>query len=470
VSRPPLVFGTDGWRGVIAEDATFDTFRRLARAAATSYRAGRFGPGDHSRIVIGHDPRFLSEDFSRAAAEVFAEAGIGVALTDRPVPTPAVSAELRRRGLSGGVAVTASHNPARYNGFKLKASFGGSAPPALYDAVERDLDAPFSPARAPGKITVEDFETPYREALGGRVDLDAIRGAGFRVVADAMHGAAGNGLATIVGRGKTRIESFRAQRDVLFGGGHPEPIGGNLSAAARRVRETRAGMALATDGDADRLGVLDRSGEFVSAHRILALLVLHAFRVRGTTGGIAKTFSTSLLIDRIGESLGAPVFETEIGFKHIADLMISGKVAVGGEESGGYGFAFHLPERDGTLAALLLLEHLAKTGRTLEGALGDLGREFGRFEYGRRDVYRPVEAIRRFLAGVAASPPSKIAGERVTGCREKDGVKLLFGARGWLLLRLSGTEPMIRLYCEHEDGRLVEAILARAEERLNRSS
>jgi len=465
-----LVFGTDGWRGVIAEDATFETFRRLAGAAARVYRRGAFGPGNRTAIVLGHDPRFFSEDFARAVADVFADAGIDVVVTDRPIPTPAVSWQLRRLGLSGGVAITASHNPARYNGFKLKASFGGSAPPDLYDAVEREIDR--RPARSGrrGAVEYRDLETGYREALGALVDLAAIRAAGFRVLADAMHGAAGDGIERIAGGGATTIESFRARRDVNFGGGHPEPIGANLAAAAARVRDGGFALAVATDGDADRLGVLDARGEFVSAHRILALLILHAFRGRGVRGGIAKTFSTSLLIDRIGAALGVPVRETGIGFKYIADLMISGEVAVGGEESGGYGFAFHLPERDGTLAALLLLESLALTGRTLERALADLDAEFGSFAYGRRDLYRPVERIRRFLAHVAAHPPVSVAGERVTGCREGDGVKLIFGSRGWLLMRLSGTEPMIRLYCEHEDGRRCEAILSHAQGRLTRFS
>jgi phosphomannomutase len=455
---------------VIADDATFETFRRLARAAASAYRDGLFGPGDRATVVLGHDPRFFSEEFASAVGDVFAAGGVSVARTDRPIPTPAVSWELRRRGLSGGVAITASHNPARYNGFKLKASFGGSAPPELYAEVERRIDRPWRETKVRGRVAPTDVETGYRRALGALVDLRAIRAAGFRVLADAMHGAAGDGLARIVGDGATTVQSFRASRDVRFGGGHPEPIAANLAAAAGEVRGGAFDLAVATDGDADRLGVLDSAGRFVSAHRILALLILHAYRGRGASGGIAKTFSTSLLIDRIGAALGVPVYETEIGFKHVADLMISGKVAVGGEESGGYGFAFHLPERDGTLAALLLLESLARTGRSLDRALADLDSEFGRFEYGRRDIYRPVGDIRRFLARVAANPPRSVAGQRVTACREKDGVKLLFGERGWLLLRLSGTEPMIRLYCEHEDGRVCEAILGRAEERLNRFS
>lgn len=284
-----------------------------------------------------------------------------------------------------------------------------------------------------------------------------------------MHGAAGRLFEEIVAGPGTRVETMRADRDVSFGGGHPEPIAANLSAAARRVREGRFALAAANDGDADRLGVLDSRGAFVSAHRVLGLLILHTLRVRGLAGGIAKTFSTSLLIDRIASRLGVPLFETSIGFKYIADLMISGKAVVGGEESGGYGFAFYLPERDGTLSALVLLEHLAKTGRTLDAALADMAAEFGSFEYSRRDIPWPLPAVRAFLERVAASPPRSVAGRRVTGCVVKDGVKLLFGGQGWLLLRRSGTEPMIRMYCEHEDRAACEEILERAALRLKQA-
>jgi len=235
------------------------------------------------------------------------------------------------------------------------------------------------------------------------------------------------------------------------------------------VREGRFDLAVANDGDADRLGVLDSRGGFVSAHRILALLLLHTLRVRKLRGGIAKTFSTSLLIDRIASRLGVPFYETEIGFKHVADLMISGKIVAGGEESGGYGFAFHLPERDGTLSALVLLEHLARTRRTLDAALDDLASEFGRFEYSRRDIPWPLPAVKRFLGHVASSPPRSVAGRRVTGTAVKDGVKLLFGEQGWLLLRLSGTEPMIRMYCEHQDLASCGQILDAAERQLRKA-
>jgi len=253
---------------------------------------------------------------------------------------------------------------------------------------------------------------------------------------------------------------------VLFGGVHPEPIGHNLEAASREVVLQKLDLAVAHDGDADRLGVLDARGRFVSPHRVLALLLLHAFRRRGLSGGIARTFSTSLLIDRIAAKLGSPLIETAIGFKYVAELMNSGDAAAGGEESGGYAFGFYLPERDGVFNALLLLESLAQSGRDLDGALEDLASEFGSFEYGRRDVYQPVAVVSAYLDRVRDEPPPSIAGYPVTGVSEKDGVKYLLGEDGWLLHRLSGTEPIVRLYCEHVDGEAVGRILSEAEKGL----
>ncbi|HEU5250391.1 MAG TPA: phosphoglucomutase/phosphomannomutase family protein [Thermoanaerobaculia bacterium] len=460
-----IAFGTDGWRGVIADDCTFGEIRRIAAATARVYAAGG-RPGDRRSIVVGHDTRFLSPELAGAAAEVFAAAGIDVLLADGPVPTPVVSFHVRRLGLAGGVAITASHNPAPYNGFKVKAHFGGSAPPELYAAISREADRSLpTPPRA-GRIEVLDLLGPYREELASLLDVGAIRRAGLSVLADSMHGAAGTLVPDVVGPGATRIVPFRAERDVLFGGVHPEPIAPNLAAASREVVGRGLDLAVAQDGDADRLGVLDRRGRFVSPHRILALLVLHAFRRRGLEGGVAKTFSTSMLIDRIAAKLGAPLAETPIGFKYVAELMNRGEVVAGGEESGGYAFAFHLPERDGVANALLLLESLAQTGSDLDGALADLAAEFGSFAYGRRDVSLPVSVISAYLEAVEGDAPPAIAGERVTAVVEKDGVKYVFGDDGWLLHRLSGTEPMVRLYCEHRDEETVDRVLSEAEDRL----
>jgi phosphomannomutase len=460
-----IPFGTDGWRGVIAEDCTFDTIRRIAAAAARAYGA-QYGPGDASRIVIGHDTRFYSPEFAAAVAETFARAGIGVLLTDRPIPTPAVSYHVHRMGLAGGVAITASHNPGAYNGFKLKAHFGGSATPQMYDAVSREDGRPARKSARAAPVEKTDLLGPYRAHLASLVDLPAMREAGLAILADSMHGAAGTLLADILDGGRTRVVRFRERRDPNFGGVHPEPIAANLAAAAERVVSDRLDLAVAQDGDADRLGVLDRRGQFVSPHRVLALLLLHAFRRRGLSGGIAKTFSTSLLIDRVAARLGMPLEETPIGFKYIAELMNARRITAGGEESGGYAFSFHLPERDGVLCALLLIESLALERRDLDGALAALAGEFGELAYGRRDVYLPVEVIRRFLREVQDSPPRLLAGEEITSVRGMDGVKYLFGDRGWLLHRLSGTEPMIRLYCEHASEEAVGKILDAGEDRL----
>ncbi|HTR02722.1 MAG TPA: phosphoglucomutase/phosphomannomutase family protein [Thermoanaerobaculia bacterium] len=460
-----IAFGTDGWRGVIAEDCTFSEIRRIATAAARYYRADT-GPGDAGRIVVGHDTRFLSPEFASTAAEVFAAAGVDVLLTDRPIPTPAVSFHVRRLGLKGGVAITASHNPGRYNGFKIKAHFGGSAPPATYAAVAAEADRPLSPAARAGRIEVVDLAAAYRDRLAALVDVAAIRRAPLAILADAMHGAALSLVPEILAGGTLRVEGLRVTRDPLFGGVHPEPIAANLVAAADRVRAGGFDFAVAQDGDADRLGVLDAQGRFVSPHQVLALLLLHVFRRRGARGGIAKTFSTSFQVDRIARALGAPLIETGIGFKYVAELMNRGQAVAGGEESGGYAFAFHLPERDGVLSALLLAESLALSGKSLAQALDDLAAEFGRFAYGRRDVRLPVDLVRRYVATVETAAPSAVAGEAVTAVQNRDGVKYVFGEKGWLLHRLSGTEPLVRLYCEHEDAATMGRLLDDAEARL----
>jgi phosphomannomutase len=455
--------GTDGWRGVIADGCTFEAVRRVASAAAAVYP--RLEIGDTRRVVVGYDTRFFSPEFAEAAAEELARGGLDVLLSDRPIPTPAVSYHVRRLRLAGGLAITASHNPAPYNGVKIKAHFGGSAPPELYSAIE---SSPAAPAAArPGRIEHADLLGGYREGLASLVDLPTMRAAGLSLLADSMHGTAGTLLPDILSGGSTRVIPFRSTRDVLFGGVHPEPIAPNLVASQAAMREARCEMTVAQDGDADRLGVLDGRGRFVSPHRVLALLLLHAFRRRGLSGGIARTFSTSLLIDRVAKRLSAPLFETPIGFKYVAELMNSGRVVAGGEESGGYAFAFHLPERDGILNALLLVESLALAGTDLDSALAALAREFGEFAYGRRDVYLPVPVIRDFLEEVRRDPPPRVWSDAVTDVSSKDGVKYLLDGRGWLLHRLSGTEPMLRIYCEHEEEQSVSRILDAALDRLH---
>jgi phosphomannomutase len=467
VPPDPILFGTDGWRGRIARELTFESAMRVVDAVGSwTADPANPDPGDPSALVLVHDTRFLSPELATEAARRLARVGFQVALTSRPAPTPCASWHVVDRGLRAGIAITASHNPPEWNGVKVKAHFGGSAPPETYAAVARAADRPL-PERDGGGVKVEDLLTPYREALASRVDLDAIRRAGLRVLFDALHGAAGTLLEEIVGDGSaTSVTTIRGARDPMFGGVAPEPIPLNLGASRDALRSERFDLVLASDGDGDRLGVLSSKGEFVTPHRVLALLAESLAKRRRVYGAIAKTFSTSLLVDRVAASLGVPLVVTPIGFKHIAERMRTGEVGIGGEESGGLGVSFFLPERDGVLSALLVLEAVAVSGVSLEALLAEQDTRFGAFAYDRRDIHMPAAHLRSFVAGLKDAPPPSVAGETVTDVADLDGVKLVFGERGWLLHRLSGTEPVIRIYAEHEDPARVGALLDETERRL----
>jgi phosphomannomutase len=462
--KEQIVFGTDGWRGRIARDLTFESTARVIDAIATWHLAAENpDPGDPGTVPLVYDTRFLSPELARQSAEQLAGKGLRVLLSDRPAPTPCASWHVKTKGLRGGLAITASHNPSEWNGVKYKSHFGGSAPPATYAAIAASADRPL-PYRAGGSVEVVDLLGPWAEAVGKAVDLAAIRAAGLKVLFDGMHGAAGTILEEIVGTsGTTRVTSLRSQRDPLFGGVHPEPIPENLGASVERLGAERFDLALASDGDGDRLGVLAPDGTFVTPHRILALLA-ESLAERGRIGGgIAKTFSTSLLLDRVAARLGVPLLVTPIGFKYIAEKMISGEVGIGGEESGGLGVAFFLPERDGVLSALLVLEAIAHSGLSFEQLLTRQDATYGALAYGRKDLRLPMPVLQAFLEKLAAAPPSVRSGEKVTGVSTLDGLKLEFGTRGWLLHRLSGTEPIIRIYAEHEDPSVVSRLLADTE-------
>lgn len=460
----PIAFGTDGWRGRIGRELTFDAvFRVIDAMAAWTVDPANPDPGDPWTLPLVHDTRFLSPELSEESAVRLASKGFRVLLTDRPVPTPCASWHVKSRGLRGGIAVTASHNPALWNGVKYKSHFGGSATPATYDAIGRSADR-FLPPRQGGAAERVDLRTPYRDAIAACIDLDAIRRAGLSVLVDSMHGASGTLLAEIVGAGhETRVTTIRADRNPSFGGVNPEPIPQNLGDSQATLSAGRFDVVVATDGDGDRLGVLDGGGRFVTPHRILALLA-ESLAARGRIGGgIAKTFSTSLLLDRVAARLQVPLHETPIGFKHIAEKMMSGEVGIGGEESGGLGVSFFLPERDGVLSGLLVLEAIAHSGISFPALLARQDAEYGSLAYGRRDLYFSVPLLRSYLQKLGAAPPASRSGQKVTAVASLDGVKLLFGAQGWLLHRLSGTEPMIRIYAEHEDPSLIEPLLDETE-------
>lgn len=456
----PIVFGTDGWRARIGRDLTFDSVARVVDAvAAWSASPANADPGDPFTLPVVHDTRFLSRELAAESAGRLARKGFRVLLTDRPVPTPCASWHVKSRGLRGGVAITASHNPPEWNGVKYKSWFGGSATAETYASIASRADAPL-PDRDGGAVEEGDLLGPYAAAIAACVDLDAIRGAGLRVLWDSMHGASGTLLAEILGEGRpTTVTTIRGEVNPSFGGVHPEPIPEHLAASRARLAAGGFDVALASDGDGDRLGVLAPDGTFVTPHRVLALLAESLAKAGRVGGGIAKTFSTSILVDRVAARLGVPLHVTPIGFKWIAEKMISGEVGIGGEESGGLGVSFFLPERDGVLSGLLVLEAIAHAGGSFTSLLARQDREYGSFAYGRRDVRLPVPVLRAFVDRLLAAPPSRRCGAEVTSVETMDGVKLLLGGRGWVLHRLSGTEPILRVYAEHEDPSMVERLL-----------
>jgi phosphomannomutase len=463
--RPPapgrISFGTDGWRGLIADDFTEANVARVVQAVAETWAE----TGDAGRpVVVGYDTRFASGRMAGLAAGVLAANGWRVLLADRPVPTPAVSLAVTRHGAAGGLVVTASHNPASFNGLKVKAAFGGSASPEMTAQVEARLDGrpPRRPTEADRRrIEPADLVAGYVEVLRGRATPGLRPARPLRVIADALHGAAGDLLGRLVPPAWAEVRPFRAAPDPLFGGVHPEPIPPHLDALVAEVRATSADLGLATDGDGDRVGVVAPSGRYVTPHEVLALLVRHLHDGRGERGEVAKGFAVGQQVDRVCARRGLPLHVTPIGFKHIATLMQSRDILVGGEESGGIGFRAHLPERDGLLSALLVLEAVVASGASLDDLLRALEAEAGPAAYRRRDYpFRPQHG-RALVERLDAEPPARLGEGRVSRVETLDGRKFwldLGRAEGWVLVRPSGTEPVLRVYVEAPSAPVVDAL------------
>jgi phosphomannomutase len=439
-----IKFGTDGWRAVIADEFTFENLRTAAQATADYFTTVE--DGEHA-IYIGFDVRFLSDRFARAAAEVFAGNSFHVFLMDRPYPTPYVSYEVKKRGLKAGIVITASHNPSSFNGFKVKAGYGGSATPAITSKIESLLGS------NPVRMSNEGIETvgpdpAYGQGLRDLVDWERLKGSGLRVTVDSMHGTGGHLLEELFSDTTCSVETIRGTPDPLFGGISPEPIMPQLAPLSRAVRESGSDIGLATDGDADRLGVVADGGRFVSTLEVLPLLLIHLYRQRGWRGTVVYTVSQSQLVARIARHFGLKSVETPIGFKNIAELMLKETVLIGGEESGGVGFSRHLPERDGIAIHMLLLDLLAETGKPLSKLIEDMWAEFGEFHYARRDLHVPIETGVGLTRQLENDPPVRFAECDVVGVQTLDGVKLMLRPDSWILFRRSGTEPVLRVYTE----------------------
>jgi phosphomannomutase len=460
-----IKFGTDGWRGVIAEDFTFANVRRVAEAIAQYVRE----ESDPAKgLVVGYDTRFLSAEFAKLASETVAASGIPVVLADRATPTPAVSYAVVTRQTAGAIMITASHNPYRWNGVKFKAPFGGSAPPSIMRRIEthlRRLDrSGIHPRkRRPASIETVDLIGPYLEQLKNLVHLDRIRTSGRRYVIDPMYGAARGCLARLFDEAKIPYREIHGEHNPLFPSMNPEPIEPHVEQLRQAVVGGGYDAGFATDGDADRVGAVDRDGTFIDSHKIFSILLRHLAEDLGLRGEVVKTFSTTEMVNKLARKYGLPLHVTPIGFKYICELMLTRDVLIGGEESGGIGIKGHLPERDGMLNSLLLAEVMADRGRTLGELVQELTQEFGLHFYGRVDLEIAKDVAQRVVRLVGQRKIKRVAGLKVTSVDDLDGIKMRFGNAAWLLVRASGTENVLRLYAEAPSAEQVKALLAEME-------
>jgi phosphomannomutase len=467
-----IKFGTDGWRGIVADDFTTENVRTVTYAIARHVvRAADPSKG----ILIGYDNRFGGPHFARVAAETAAMTGIPVWLSDAPCPSPALSLLVRLRGASAGVMITASHNPARWNGIKLKASYGSSALPSTVAEIERELETvaalgvPALPPQ-PRQIHSLDVLGPYAETIEKLVDWEKLRAAKLRFVMDPMHGSARGLLAAIMSKHGIACDEIRGTRDPLFGGANPEPIEPHIAPLQHAVRAGNYHAGFAMDGDGDRIGAIDADGTFITPHQILSILFWHLAGTRKLPGDLAKTFSTTKLLDKIAAKLGRRVHEVPVGFKYICELMLQRDILLGGEESGGVATKLYLPERDATVAALLLAEVMAWHGKSLGNIVAGLHGEFGEHHYGRVDLELRPGQKERALALFASPSFSHLLEWPIVRREDMDGVKVYVGGvtdgsagspeeTGWVMVRASGTEHMLRIYSETPERKTTDRLL-----------
>jgi len=457
--KSPIKFGTDGWRGIIAETFTFENVRYAAEATAAYFKTVE---AREPAVLVGFDVRFMSERFARAAAEVTAANGFRVMILDRPYPTPYISFEVRRRKLVGGIMITASHNPPAFNGFKVKAHFGGSATPEITAKIEENLQSGTrgQTPRPQSLIEIIGPDKYYFDHLKSLVDWDRIAKSKLKIVVDSMHGCGGYILEELLRETSCTVQTVRGNPDPLFGGINPEPMMPQLESLGEVVRKSGSHVGLATDGDADRLGIVDENGSYLNTLQTLSLLLLHVYRNKGWRGAVARTYSQSLLIPRIAEKFGLRLYECPIGFKNIGELMLENEILIGGEESGGIGLSRHLPERDGIFVNLLFLDLLAASGKTCTELVRDLWKEFGEFHYDRRDLHVAIATGKAVVEKWKSDPPKTFAERRVQDVGSMDGSKIFLEKDSWILFRQSGTEPLLRVYCEAPTQSAVAEIMA----------
>ena len=462
-----IKFGTDGWRGLIADDFTFDNVRRVAGAIA-----GYVLKHEDSRkgVVVGYDTRFGSRRFAEVASEVLAAAGISVKLAADFVPTPAVSLHVKQSGAAGGVMITSSHNPWNWNGVKYKASFGGSATPAIMKIIEQELAAGAMPKGSVAAIAEVDLTKPYIEAVCKFAGTERIAGAKFKFAVDSMYGSGRGILSRIFTDLGVNFVAIRQEVNPLFPGINPEPILPHVAMLQETVVRENCHAGLATDGDADSIGAVAEDGSFVDSHKIYCVLLRWLLERRDWSGDVVRAFNTTKMLDRIAAKHGRKLIECKIGFKYIADLMMERDILIGGEESGGIGYSRYLPERDGVLNCLLLANVMAEEGKTLGQLVASLQQDFGAHYYGRRDLHITEEVKQNAIQRAGAAGTTRLGPYGVLRKESLDGVKFFLdaptngnGAEPWVLFRASGTEPLLRVYAEAASPELVREILDTSE-------
>jgi len=463
----PIRFGTDGWRGIIAQDFTFDNVRICAQGVADYLKQAELASRG---LVIGYDTRFASEDFASAAAEVVAANGIKVYLCPRATPTPAISFGVITQKAGGAIIITASHNTAKWNGFKYKSEDGSSAPTEVEARLEKNISRivasakevnklPLAKALEQGIVESLDLAPIYFQQLARLIDLNNIRQASLKIVVDSMYGAGIGYFKRLLEGGTTKVTEINGERNPLFPGIQPEPIAVNLAKLSAAVKQQKADVGMATDGDADRIGIIDEKGTFITPLQLFALLSLYLLETRGERGAIVKTLTTTSMLYRLGKIFDVPIYETLVGFKYVAPIMLRENALIGGEESGGYGFRGHIPERDGILAGLYFLDMMTRIGKTPSELLDYLHSKVGFHYYHRIDVKFPAEERQAVIKRVKDSLPQSIDGVKVVRINTDDGFHIVLADTTWLLIRFSGTEPLLRIYGESDSQARVERLL-----------
>lgn len=461
-----IKFGTDGWRAVISEDFTFDNVRKVAQAVADFIKKDCAGLKiKEAKTVIGYDTRFLSEKYAELVACVFAANGIKTVLASSPTPTPSVSFTIKDRGYIGGIMITASHNPARYNGIKYKAYYGGSAQPEMTQKFEAYLDKSpiqsisLADAKAKGLVVLEDIVTKHMDFVRKYVNVKLLKSSKLKILVDSMYGTGDDYIATILKGGKCKVDTIHNQLNPSFCGINPEPILPNLNELAQKTKAGKYDIGLATDGDADRLGVALPNGKLLTGHKVMTLIFLHLLEDRKMKGSVVQTICGTFLIEKICKKYGLKMRETPVGFKYICDLMLKEDVLIGGEETGGVAFKNSIPERDGVLSGLLILEMLAARKKKVLDILKAIDKEYGSYEYRRLDVKYPDDKKPKLMEMLKVAPPKEILGKKVVQIKTPDGFKFICEDESWLMLRLSGTEPILRIYAEASSEKKAFAIL-----------